>query len=224
MFEGFSEEAVQFLWGVRLNNERSWFQLHKEDYLNHVYGPLKELAADVQARMAECYPDLPLNAKVSRIYRDARRLHGRGPYKTHMWFSLREPVEEESTAPAFYFELYPEGYEYGVGYYAAKPALMETYRRKILRESRRMERLARRLQRNKAYELVGEEYKRPKGQVSPCLTPWFNRKEVSICAPHPFDDRYETSALVEDIVEGFRFLMPYYQFFRELAQEPLLEG
>ena len=35
MFQGFSEETIQFLWGVTLNNERSWFQAHKQEYLTH---------------------------------------------------------------------------------------------------------------------------------------------------------------------------------------------
>ena len=223
MFAGFSEKTVAFLWGISLNNERPWFQLHKEEYQKHLYEPLKELAADVQERMAGCYPDLQMNVKVSRIYRDARRLYGRGPYKTHMWFVLREPIEQETTAPVFYFEIYPEGYEYGMGYYAMKPVMLEHYRRKILREPERMEKLARRLNRQKAFQLEGEEYKRPKGQVSDLLKGWFNRKNVSICALHPFDDRYQTPQLVDDIMEGFRFLMPYYTFFRELALEPLLE-
>ena len=29
--------------------------------------------------------------RVSRIYRDARRLHGRGPYKDHLWFCVERP-------------------------------------------------------------------------------------------------------------------------------------
>ena len=32
MFDGFREETMEFLWGVRLNNERSWFLEHKAMY------------------------------------------------------------------------------------------------------------------------------------------------------------------------------------------------
>ena len=31
MFEGFSPETVDFLWGIRLNNNREWFLAHKKD-------------------------------------------------------------------------------------------------------------------------------------------------------------------------------------------------
>lgn len=39
MFPGFSEKTQDFLWGVRLNNERPWFEAHKQDYLDHVQTP-----------------------------------------------------------------------------------------------------------------------------------------------------------------------------------------
>ena len=79
MFQGFSQQSVDFLWGIALNNERTWFLAHKQEFLDHVDAPMKALAREVAARMEEKYPELGLELKVSRIYRDARRLHGRGP-------------------------------------------------------------------------------------------------------------------------------------------------
>ena len=33
MFQGFSQEAVDFLWGIRFNNERGWFEAPTESLL-----------------------------------------------------------------------------------------------------------------------------------------------------------------------------------------------
>ncbi len=38
-FEGFSEERLQFLAQLEQNNNREWFQAHKEDYLKSVQVP-----------------------------------------------------------------------------------------------------------------------------------------------------------------------------------------
>ena len=76
MFQGFSQGAVDFLWGVRFNNERSWFEAHKQIYLDTLYTPMKELCNQVYAVLNQEYPQYGLIHKVSRIYRDARRLHG----------------------------------------------------------------------------------------------------------------------------------------------------
>ena len=59
MFEGFREETMQFLWGVRLNNQRSWFLEHKAMYETFLYQPLKELGAEVQEELqCPCVSDL----------------------------------------------------------------------------------------------------------------------------------------------------------------------
>lgn len=78
MFTGFTDETVDFMWGIRFNNERSWFEAHKEIYLEHFYRPMTELADEIYAFLREQRPDYGLVRKVTRIYRDARRLHGPG--------------------------------------------------------------------------------------------------------------------------------------------------
>ena len=86
MFQGFSQESVDFLWGIRFHNERSWFLAHKEEYLAQVDAPLRALAAQAGQAMEEAFPKLGLSVKVSRIYRDARRLH-------------RQPAKPPSSGP-----------------------------------------------------------------------------------------------------------------------------
>ena len=83
-FQGYTQETVDFLWGIRFNNERGWFMDHKQDYQNHLLSPTRALAEQVYDAIHEVFPDEPFLLKMSRIYRDARRLHGQGPYKDHL--------------------------------------------------------------------------------------------------------------------------------------------
>ena len=77
MFEGFSPETIDFLWGVRMNNNREWFAQNKSQYVTKLYEPMKALGKDLFVP----FLDRPGNIlKVSRIYRDAR-LHHPDPYK-----------------------------------------------------------------------------------------------------------------------------------------------
>ena len=180
MFQGFSQGAVDFLWGVRFNNERSWFEAHKQEYLDLVIAPLQELGRQVHAAMTAAYPKEQLNLHVSRIYRDARRLHGRGPYKDHLWFTIRPEQEGWTHVPAFYFEIAPEYHSLGMGYYGAEPVTMAKFRSRIDRDPAPMEKLARRLSRQHRFVLEGEMYKRPKGDPGPLLFPWYNRKNIDL--------------------------------------------
>ena len=46
-FEGYTPETVDFLWGIRMNNNREWFLSHKKDYVKHLYEPTKALGAHI---------------------------------------------------------------------------------------------------------------------------------------------------------------------------------
>ena len=134
MFTGFTDETVDFMWGIRFNNERAWFEAHKEIYLTHFYQPMRELGDELYDYIAAKRPDLGLIRKVTRIYRDVRRLHGRGPYKESLWFSIEQPSEEWTAHPTFWFELMPEGWTCGMGYYMPKPLTMAKLRARIDRD------------------------------------------------------------------------------------------
>ena len=221
VFQGFSQEAVEFLWQLRFNNERSWFEPRKEEYRRLLQEPLRRLGAEVQAEVSRRHPEYPLNLHVSRIYRDSRRLHGRGPYKDHLWIVLHRPKDEAAgTVPAFYFEIAPEYYSIGMGYYSATPLTMAKLRARIDRAPAEMERLARRLNRQGDFRLEGEVYRRDKGDKGELLNLWYNRKNICLCWDRPCEGTLFARELLDEIVDGVDFLMPFYKYFASLDAEP----
>ena len=220
MFQGFSDAAIDFMWGIRFNNERSWFEANKETYLRTFYQPMKELAQEVYERYHEAHPELDLMYKVSRIYRDARRLYGRGPYKDHLWFSLRRPDTEISDTPVLWFELEPEGWSYGMGYYSATPLTMAKFRRRLDLDPARFLKLARRLEQQDIFRLEGEDYRRPKGGCAPGLEDWYNKKRLSLMAEEKHSDVLFRHELADRLYEGFELLYPLYDYFQSLSGDP----
>lgn len=224
MFQGYSDETIQFLWGLTFNNERSWFQAHKEEYLKSLYQPTQELGREVYDRFCAQNPDIQVNLHVTRIYRDARRVKHGGPYKDHLWLSLERPHDKDEDwhgIPALWFEVRATGYEYGMGYWGT-PQDMEIYRRRILREPEKLETLIDRYESQTTFRLCGEDYKRPKGQVSEKLMPWFNKKHISLVAGNEPDDLFYSSKLADTLAEGFQSLVPFYEYFDSLRLEPPL--
>lgn len=220
MFQGFSDATIDFMWGIRFNNERSWFEANKETYLRTFYQPMKELAQEVYERYHEAHPELDLMYKVSRIYRDARRLYGRGPYKDHLWFSLRRPDTEISDTPVLWFELEPEGWSYGMGYYSATPLTMAKFRRRLDLDPARFLKLARRLEQQDIFRLEGEDYRRPKGGCAPGLEHWYNKKRLSLMAEEKHSDVLFRHELADRLYEGFELLYPLYDYFQSLSGDP----
>lgn len=219
MFQGFTQGAVDFLWGVKFNNNREWFAQHKQEYVELLDRPLRELSQQLLDAMNGELPKLGLQQHVSRIYRDARRLYGRGPYKDHLWLVLARPGDDHLGRPAFYFEIAPNYFSYGCGFWDMTPETAAKHRARIERNPKPLEKLARRLNQSK-FTLFGAEYKRPKGDVGALLNPWYNRRNLGIS----FDDNCEgvlfTPELYDDVLEAFRFLVPYYEYLDLLPGDP----
>ena len=221
MFTGFTDETVDFMWGIRFNNERTWFESHKNLYLEHFYRPMVELGDEIYEFLQEKRPDDGLIRKVTRIYRDARRLHGRGPYKESLWFSVEQPSEQWTAHPTFWFELMPEGWTYGMGYYLPKPLTMAKLRARIDRDPAAMERLTRALEQQEEFVLEAEDYKRPRAQApSPLLEPWYRMKSFSICHSEELTDELFGRGIVDRLKRGYDFLLPYYDYFVTLVGDP----
>lgn len=218
MFQGYSDETMDFLWGVRFNNDRAWFQEHKEEYLTYLQRPTNALAKEVYDRYLEKYPKEQINLHVSRIYRDARRLQGKGPYKDYLWFSLRIEHGFESRHPELWFDISPEGCCYGCGFWAATPAMMAAMRREIDENPEKMRKLVRQFNKQDTFVLGGEDYKRPKMDVNDELAAWYNKKTIVIRCDRPFDDLACSPELADTIMEGFAFLKPYYEFFESFCK------
>lgn len=221
MFSGFSQDAVDFLWGIRFHNEKSWFEAQKEIYLSKVIQPMRALGEQVHQSIQTVHPELGLTLHVSRIYRDARRLHGRGPYKDHLWFTLRKPKDSIRTQPVFYFEIAPEYYSYGMGCYDATPAFMEAFRRRIDQNPKPLEKLARNLSHSE-FQLDGDCYKRPKKVVDGVLKDWYNRKRIALTHDENCEGLLFQPELSQKVIQGFEFLIPYYLYLNSVSADELI--
>lgn len=221
VFEGFSEETTEFLWGIAFHNERSWFLAHKAQYQRAVQIPLHALAEETAAEFFPLCPDLTLLCHVSRIYRDARRLHGRGPYKEHLWFTFHEPGGEHwSTGPAFYFELGPNLYQYGMGYYQAPASTMAKFRARMDRDPKPAAKLIRAFARQDTFTQEGICYKKERPAPAPLFKDWYNRRNLDFCCRRDPDERLYSAGVKEDLVRGFRFLLPYYRYLVSVERDP----
>ncbi len=223
MFQGFSKETGEFLWDLSFHNERPWFLAHKEQFERCLHEPFKALAAETTARMQQRRPQRAWSCRCSRIYRDARRLFGRGPYKDHLWFVLTGDEGTRREGPAFWFEIGPSCYEYGVGFFEASPAVMETFRKTIDANPARFERIAGELDRMRGLRLLGPEYKRPKGQLEGVLAKWYNRRWLAVEWKRDHDEALYSPELPETLARAYTRLLPLYDYLLEAYYAALPE-
>ena len=210
MFEGFSPETIDFLWGIRMNNNRDWFQEHKKQYVDSLYEPMKALGKELFRPFLE----EPGNVlKVSRIYRDAR-MHPPEPYKESLWICIRQDVEWWAENPCLYFQITPEGADYGFFFWKPRTAALEDFRRYIAGHSEEFLALIRQTEAAVGQPVTAACYKRPKPCEKEELERFFAWKGEIGCtreiAPGPelFDP-----ALARQVGDFFEKLTPLYDFF-----------
>ena len=218
MFTGYSEKVGDFFWELRFNNSREWFNPRKAEFDQLVMQPTKALANELYDWFQEQYPALGLNLHISRIYRDARRLHGNGPYKENLWFTLRCDSSRGPEIPAFYFEITPHNYSYGMGFYWAKANTMACFRRTIDADPLPLTALAKRLNAQDTFALAGQDYVRPKGDPGALLSPWYNKRVLDLSCVRAHDDLLFSPALTDELVRGFGFLLPYYDYLEGVTR------
>lgn len=221
MFQGFTPETIDFLWGIRFNNERNWFEAHKEAYQTTLYEPMKELCRDLYQAFSARHEELALTSRVCRIYRDARRLFGRGPYKDHLWLTVSQPVERWSCAPVFWFEINPEDYNFGLGYWMAQASTMAKLRHRMDTRPKEMEQLVRQAAKYPEFTLTGEDFKRRKAAPSDLLDPWYNKKGgFSLSCERAHDPLLFSPTLTGYLLEEWEKLVPMFQYLSTLDGDP----
>ena len=217
MFTGFSPRTIDFMWNLRLNNRKDWFEANKEAFRQDFQSPMKALGREVFERFTADYGFIH---KVSRIYRDARRVRDGEPYRCNLWFSIEKPAEDWTSTPVFWFELAPEAWRYGLGYYQARPITMAKFRARIDRNPKKFEKLIAPLDKQEEFFLDGEEYKRKKEAPSPKTAAWYNRKSLVLMHTQANGEELFSPELADRLVSGYQFLMPFYDYFVTLDSDP----
>jgi len=213
-FEGLSPELPAFLAQLAANNERAWFMDHKREYEAHVQGPLRRLVAALAPAMLAIDPGFDVNPKgaaVSRIHRDVRFSRDKSPYRVNQWIAFKRPGEGWQGRPAFFLEIGPAGWRYGMGYYAAPPSEVKAVRERVLAlPGRFADLLAPALEAGFAIE--GDSYARPKlpeGLPLP-VQEWVRRKSAYLVANRRLEDGLYGPGLVDELAGKWGAIAPLY--------------
>jgi uncharacterized protein (TIGR02453 family) len=220
MFTGFTQQTIDFMWNLRMNNNKTWFEVHKEDFKRDFQAPMKALGQEVFERITADYPNHGFIHKLSRIYKDARRVRDGQPYRCNLWFSIERPSQEWTSAPVFWFELSPDDWSYGLGYYQAKPVTMAKLRARIDNNPKKFEKFIAPLDKQDEFVFEGEEYARKKEAPTPKTAAWYNKKSFSLIHRQGHSEDLFARELADRLVSGYKFLMPFYDYFITLDSDP----
>ena len=156
-------------------------------------------------------------SKTGRIYRDESYppyLH----YRDTLWIYIRYNAWDWSKTPTLYFEISPEGAEFGFRISKPVAAVMEHFRGDIADNPEYFTELIQML-RNNNIEIGGEEYKRKKKCTVPEAEELFLKKGLSAYRKITDLSELNKPELAEEIIEVFRLTMPLNDYFHGVVNK-----
>jgi len=148
----FTPVSHRFLRGLARNNNKPWFESHRDEYEQSLREPMRELISEMDARFSTFAPEICGDPKRSmfRINRDIRFSKDQSPYKTRVacWFFHRRAAhnvgtEAEGGSAGFYFHLEPGKSLVGAGLWMPPRPQLNRLRDSIAEDPAIFDRMAR---------------------------------------------------------------------------------
>jgi uncharacterized protein (TIGR02453 family) len=219
----FTPQTLTFLRALKRNNDREWFKTRKDDYLEHVHGPMVALVEQLSKDAASFAPDLVVSPRgIFRIYRDTRFSEDKTPLKTHIAASFPTRSLAKHRGAGLYIQVAIEGAWAGGGIYGPDTSDLLKIREHIVNNYQRFRAIVESPRFKKQFgKLQGERLQRvPRGFASDHPAAEY-LKFKQLYAGADFDAKLTTGPrFYASLLTVFKDLMPLVAFLNE----PLLGG
>lgn len=219
----FTQKTLDFLLENRIKDDKSWYEEHKSEYIEFVLNPLKELVIALTPTINDiddlliCEPKI---GTISRIYRDTRFSLDKSLFRDVQWVGFIRNKGAYYGYPGFFFEFSPAGFRYGVGYYTASTASMNSIRKLILNEDKLFKKALKLYESQNLFALEGELYKKSHYPDKPeRLKNWLDRKNIDLIHNSTDFKALFSENLADTLIDGFNLLRPCYHFLLKAELE-----
>lgn len=216
-FEGFPKEGISFFRRLKKNNNRPWFEKHKNEYEEFARIPMQSLIASLQPAFARFAPEYELNPKraIFRIYRDIRFSKDKTPYKTHIAAHfVSRSTSKGLEGSGFYLHIDPEEAFIGGGIYMPDGDQMKKIRAAIAGHGAEFLSIVNGRAFKKSFGVLsGEKLKRiPHGyDEDHPMAEWLKLKQFFVGASWP-PTRARKPSFVDDVAKACERAMPLVSF------------
>lgn len=143
MSSPFTRKTLAFLRALKRHNDREWFRSRKDQYEEHVRGPMVGLLARLAEDFRAFAPELISDPRVSlyRIYRDTRFSGDKRPLKTHIGAHFPARGFARNEGAGLYLEIAPGWIWVGGGLYMPSSADLRAIRAHLAAHHRMLHRI-----------------------------------------------------------------------------------
>ena len=224
MFNGFTDQTVQFFLDLRFHNYTGFFHEQHDRYVETVQQPFYELISDLAPTVLKIDPMMEVRPHkcLSRIHRDTRFSRDKSPYRDHLWFLFRHEGEPREKSVFFFGEFGPERLDWGFGIWGENREMMDIFRKKLAANPEGMTALvddmnlpARKL------GLGGSAFRRMEipPQIPEKMKRWYTARDLYVGKVMPDYKWAFTDRLAREMRKDFLTMAPLYQVFRGIYEE-----
>jgi uncharacterized protein (DUF2461 family) len=183
MFTGFKVDTFELFKKIMINNNKEYFNEHKNEYELFIKLPLTELYYDLLNTITDI--DKQLEYKLSRCistpYTDARFMREK-PIKEYVYIRFKLRRDRKNDIPGFFFDASIDSVRFGLKIYNITALGMENIRQKLLKDIPYYNRYIKKLEKNEITIKHCEKYKRDHyPTIKDPLKNWLNSKDINIC-------------------------------------------
>ena len=222
----FSPASFDFLKKLDANNNRAWFDRHRQEYEDAVRTPaldfIAAMAGDIEA-LSPHFLAVPrkVGGSLMRVHRDVRFGRDKRPFKTNIGIQFRHFQGRDVHAPGFYVHLEPKACFLGVGIWHPEAPALGRIRAAIAENSAAWITASRDKKFSRTYELAGDSLTNaPRGYAKdhPLLADLKRKDFIAITG---FSSGLATSARFQpEVVKSFRSSVPFMAFLCRALELP----
>jgi len=165
----FPFEAIKFFSKLKRNNNKEWFESHREEFVSSVFEPAQEFVVVLGELLRTVAPGIiaipKTDKSIFRLHRDVRFSKDKSPYKTNLGILFWEGERKKMECSGFYFHIEPDYMFLGAGLYMFTDDLLKKYRGVVYDPDKLkgLDSIVKKMKK-KGYRFGGKTYKRvPKG-------------------------------------------------------------
>jgi len=221
-FSGFPKEMVTFFGQLEKNNNKEWFDRHREDYETYVKGPSIEFVTAMGEKLRSLSKGIKAIPKVNqslfRINRDTRFSHDKRPYKTNTGIWFWEGERKRMECSGFYFHMGDGKLMLGSGMHMFSKENLKRYRDAVIdkKKVRKLSKITKELV-EQGYALSEKHYKKtPRGyEIVPEYEAFLLYNGMAAMIEMDIPKEFYTNAIVEYAFSHFKNMNPLHGWLVE---------
>ena len=211
----FSAATFKFLRELGQNNDRKWFETHKDRYEGEVREPALAFIRQMEKPLGKISPSFTAIANKSggslmRVYRDVRFSKDKRPYKTNVGIQFRHVAGRDVHAPGWYLHLEPGQCFLGAGIWHPDNEVLRCIRSAIDSGPKNWKRVSAGVSFRDIWEPAGDSLKRPPRGFAddhPAIADLRRKDHIAVCKITQAE--IVGYGFAETVTQRFRLAAPY---------------